>query len=374
MKRFSIFILIIMMVAPNLPIYAQTAFDGSIFSLSGRYSVPIPKGWYATTVPQFFEVQGFLPGESITMADSQETLDSLDTDVLLEEYNGAEVDGAVMLSIVFPAEVIANFNLDNEEYGTIVAGTLGFNAADRNAITLNGVDGFWMERTYGDYQTWFLVLLDENGHAFLTAAFNHIDYGEQVEAMLMGIKYRTFSRDDLASPNNLPISIDIVPEIARVNIPNGWWIVILDDGGLIATPIFDFEFMVGLESGDFSDPQSIFLMGMPLDLPLLEANLYTSNGQVNQDTIDELIPQLNFFSDSSMRVLNARPWENPNGIQGISLETILPQYEGISMDFIILPTPRGAYVVAAIIPEVVRDTFSASINEAFNSISIIVTE
>jgi|GEM_PF-2899168 len=379
LNRLSLSFLCIVLALP-ITLYAQsdsTQLD-TIYSLSRRYSVDVPNGWYASNRPEFQQIQGLFIGESITLASNETLLDTLPQDASFDTLENVQVEGVVMLATTFPAGIVEILGLDPEAITLDMANTLGIDVNPIEPITIQNNSGFLVKGIVGDYQTQLLTLLNDNNHLLISMFFHHSDFNNDVTAIQNSICLQSFEDETLTNVDKVPVIIDMIPNALQVSIPNGWWILQAGQETPILMPTFDIELLQAISGeADLGNAQSIFMMGMlledDLDNNMMEL-LYTEDGNINEEFLELLAPLLTLIEDDGMSVSEADSWQNPQGLEGLSLTFMMDSLNTVSMEMIMIISPDGVYMVAAIIPNRVADQFADTLAVSFESLTLITDD
>ncbi|MCD4687594.1 MAG: hypothetical protein K8S97_16830, partial [Anaerolineae bacterium] len=202
---------------------------------SGRYTLAIPETWQMSTKPLLSETQAIFPSESLVIADTQATADSLfsQSQVSINDFLGSQLalEGAIILGHATPGfvEITDNDTTSGIESATEIATGIANEFDPEPTITTHQYQDHSATitafRLTDNVEGRLLTLIDRQGNLLLLIAVSDRVHLAEVDTALQTLQYREFAVDELLNPSALEAHIELITESLTVEIPRGWWVL-----------------------------------------------------------------------------------------------------------------------------------------------------
>lgn len=228
--RTSAIMLIIFLIGVCVPVTVAQEEEATITSLSGHYSLMSPTGFITTTEPIVEEIQGLLPTEAITIADSEATLTLVqDDDFDLFDDETEAFEGVVVLSTGWPAGLLTAANLSLETFRSSFTDNAieeGFEV-EESTLELKGIKAIRLLMTKPERPNVGVLQLglDEADNLYLQLGVASITRQAEIEAILDSLTAYSFTEESILAPESYDVPVEFFADTVVADVPLGWWVI-----------------------------------------------------------------------------------------------------------------------------------------------------
>ena len=371
MKRIVLLAVALLLVLPFSGAWAQDD-DGTITAESQRYSLTAPAGWYASSEVVFADLQGIFPAESLTLADSEATLEPLMAPDV-EPFELTEFTGAAIVTTVWPADLLEVTGLDPATFGTLIAlGADGESTSEE--VALGDVTGTVTRIDNGARTLYVAPLVDKSGNMLLLVGLAEASQASNVDTVINSLAFRAIGETATAS-TELAVPVALLADTLDVMVPAGWWVMETPDVNM-AAPDFDAAFVEAIDTGDFTDVSGTFLLGMLRDKSDFPDEVYDADGRLRPDVFSEVVDLAEMLGMSTASTdfgevdITSAEWSNENGVSGLQLDMASVE-NNLVFQMIVLDNDADLAVMAAMSTADNWEIYQPTVDAIFKSVQFV---
>ncbi len=329
--------------------------------LSGRYSFIVPAGWVASTTPVDENFQGLFPAEALTLAPAQTAFSGE-----FERLETSDLTGEGIVSVVWPEGLLSSLGYDAMSFGEqLLAANRQGKTVEQVTVEVGEAEAvlYRLEDANGGHQR-YLILQDPQGNMLLVVAFAPADRIAEIDAILETLEY--YSLRQQTAPT---VEIEILPDTASLKIPAGWWLASMPDFRLVASD-FTEKTLTAFQDSQLSDVEGVFMLAFERDKSLFPPEAYDENGALRAEVVIEEFDLAGLIGEAPdfEGQIAVEPWENTNGLTGLSLLLMLE--DGLRGQIVIVDAGDKLLAVLAVAGEEAWEQHGETVAAVYDTIEI----
>jgi hypothetical protein len=274
--------IVLIILSGSFPWHLATAqkVEQTITAESQRYSLTVPGDWYVTNQAYLVGIQDLFPSESISVADSQVTLETYGSQMNLDALSvPSGFSGAMVLGVIWPQGLLEAVGLTVESLGTTVSLALGF-GVDNEEFSVPDLKGTLYKSSSDAGELWAAVLGDKSGNGTILIAVSDAAHLADLEGVFTGIEYHVEVAQSVLDTERLETELEVVSDSLAIDLPPGWW-TLAAEGQLMTMPSFNWAFVEGFQTSQFEGTSGLVILALPREKSDLPPESYNPDGTLN---------------------------------------------------------------------------------------------